>query len=62
LYDLKEDPWEQVDLSGSPAHQEIKRNLAARLNAFMKATADPLLEGPVLSPHHSKTLAYLQNA
>ncbi len=50
LYDLLMDPGEMRNLAALPAHAEAEAGLTARLEAWMRDTADPLLDGPVLPP------------
>ena len=50
LFDLTFDPNETCDLSGDPACAEIKADLAARLDDYMRRTDDPLLAGPAPLP------------
>ncbi len=40
LYDLKEDPGELTNLAGSPAHSQLQRRLAARLEELRRETGD----------------------
>jgi arylsulfatase A-like enzyme len=40
LYDLENDPGELNNLSGNPAHADIQRQLAARLEALRQETGD----------------------
>ena len=40
LYDLKQDPEELHNLYGDPAHAELTRQLAARLEALRRETGD----------------------
>jgi arylsulfatase A-like enzyme len=42
LYDLAEDPWELHNLAHDPAHAGLRRELQARLFAWMQDTADPI--------------------
>ncbi len=42
LYDLAEDPFEQVNLAGTGAAAPIERRLSERLFAWMRDTGDPL--------------------
>jgi arylsulfatase A-like enzyme len=51
LFDLAFDPNEEDNLAEDPAYAEVKRDLAARLEAWMKRTEDPLLAGPVPRPN-----------
>jgi arylsulfatase A-like enzyme len=50
LYDLVLDPAEGSNLVADAASQEVLAELRARLDAWMRETADPLLEGPVEPP------------
>jgi N-sulfoglucosamine sulfohydrolase len=50
LYDLVLDPNEARNLAGDPAHATIRDELSARLEAWMKETEDPLLDGPIPVP------------
>jgi N-sulfoglucosamine sulfohydrolase len=50
LYDLLMDPGEMRNLAGNPAHDEVHRQLGDRLEAWMRATDDPLIDGPVGVP------------
>jgi N-sulfoglucosamine sulfohydrolase len=50
LYDLLMDPGEMRNLAGSPAHADIEAELSAELDAWMRDTDDPLLDGPVAPP------------
>ncbi|HHT28144.1 MAG TPA: sulfatase [Firmicutes bacterium] len=52
LYDLRNDPWEQVNLAGNTAYAEIEQSLLRQLHAWMIETDDPLLQSPVPSPMH----------
>jgi arylsulfatase A-like enzyme len=45
LYDLPNDPAEERNLAGDPAHKLVKDELAGRLEEWMKAT-DDFLPGP----------------
>lgn len=47
LYDLKRDPWEQRNLAADPACQSLRRELRARLSAWMRETGDFLPPLPV---------------
>ena len=50
LYDLIFDPNEAHNLVGDPRAEEALNDLRARLDAWMEATDDPLLEGDVPAP------------
>lgn len=50
LYDLVFDPQEGNDLAGDPARAEVLADLRGRLEAWMRETEDPLLDGPVAPP------------
>ncbi len=54
LFDLYYDPNERVNLIDSPKHQAIRAEMAARLDAWMKQTNDPLLNGPVPKPQGAR--------
>ncbi|MCS7015810.1 MAG: sulfatase, partial [Gemmatales bacterium] len=41
LYDLKNDPHQMHNVADKPEYAEVKRELAQRLHAWMKATGDP---------------------
>ena len=50
LYDVILDPAEQNNLADCPAMKPLVDELAGRLGAWMLATNDPLLAGPVVAP------------
>ena len=50
LYDLKNDPLEQRNLAEDPGHRGIVDDLRRRVQEWMEATDDPLLQGPVEPP------------
>jgi N-sulfoglucosamine sulfohydrolase len=50
LYDLVLDPAEGANLAGDPAHAGAFAEMRGRLDAWMRETEDPLLEGPVAPP------------
>jgi hypothetical protein len=56
LYDLRADPWETHNLAGRPEAAATERDLGARLWAWMAATGDPLLLGPVPSPAYRRAM------
>ena len=47
LYDLEADPHERHNIAGEAAAAEIETDLKARLNQYLEATGDPILEGPI---------------
>ena len=50
LYDLVHYPHEAHNLAGNPAVGAALADLRARLDAWMRATDEPLLHGPVAPP------------
>lgn len=50
LYDLVFDPEESSNLAADPARNGALEEMRARLDAWMRETEDPLLEGPVEPP------------
>jgi N-sulfoglucosamine sulfohydrolase len=50
LYDLVFDPNEQNNLAARPDLKPVLDDLSARLDAWMRRTDDPLLDGPVPAP------------
>jgi arylsulfatase A-like enzyme len=50
LYDLVFDPNEAANLASDPGAAQVRTELRARLDDWMRATADPLLDGPVAPP------------
>jgi N-sulfoglucosamine sulfohydrolase len=50
LYDLREDPYEQVNLAGKPEYRKICDHLRKRIEAWMRETKDPLLDGTMPMP------------
>ncbi|HYG96305.1 MAG TPA: sulfatase/phosphatase domain-containing protein [Solirubrobacterales bacterium] len=50
LYDLLFDPNELNDLSAEPSHEATLMEMRERLLEWMRATEDPLLDGPVPEP------------
>ena len=57
LYDLAADPLERDNLAGDPTLAAARRELDARLWAWMAETDDPLLRGPIASPAYRRALA-----
>jgi arylsulfatase A-like enzyme len=54
LYDLVFDPTEHHNLAGDLSASEALAEMRGRLDAWMKATNDPLLTGPVPAPHGAR--------
>jgi arylsulfatase A-like enzyme len=52
--DLQMDSVERENLAGQAAYHDIERDLRQRLLAWMQATGDPLLEGPIASPYYDE--------
>lgn len=50
LYDLRNDPWEQHDLSEDPSRADLLADLSEQLFMWMQRTGDPLHDGPVGNP------------
>jgi arylsulfatase A-like enzyme len=50
LYDLVLDPQEGRNCAGDPGKAEVLAELRERLEAWMRETEDPLLDGPVAPP------------
>jgi len=50
LYDTWLDPVERVNLIDSAEHADVLEDMRARLDRWMRATDDPLLQGPVPAP------------
>ena len=50
FYDLRHDPWEQQNLAGRPEYAAVERDLAARLDQWMRDTNDPALRPEMLPP------------
>jgi N-sulfoglucosamine sulfohydrolase len=50
LYDLVLDPAEGANLAADPAHAQTRDEMRGRLDAWMRETEDPLLDGPVEPP------------
>ncbi len=59
LYNLETDPNELHNLAGLSAYTEIERDLLRTLRAWMQATDDPLLTGPIASPYYVRAIRRL---
>ena len=56
LYDLARDPLEQTNAAGTRDLAEVEYELSDRLWAWMRETSDPLLNGPIASPHYGRAM------
>jgi len=54
LFDNVLDPLQRENLAGSPPHRSVEEELLRRLNDWMIATYDPLLDGPVPLPQGAR--------
>jgi arylsulfatase A-like enzyme len=50
VFDLAHDPLERTNLVDDPAFASVQAHLRERLETWMRATADPLLDGDVQAP------------
>jgi N-sulfoglucosamine sulfohydrolase len=50
LHDLVFDPGEAANVVDDPAYAAVREELSERLDAWMRETGDPLLDGPVAAP------------
>jgi N-sulfoglucosamine sulfohydrolase len=50
LFDLVHDPLERTNLAGDPTYASVRDSLRDRLERWMRATGDPLLDGEVVAP------------
>jgi len=57
LYDLVYDPQESRNLAQDPTLLPVLGEMRGRLNAWMRATDDPLLQGQVPAPHGARVNA-----
>jgi arylsulfatase A-like enzyme len=62
LYDLAVDPFEQNNLATAADLASVAHDLRMRLLAWMRATDDPLLNGPVASPYYADAVSWLQGS
>ncbi|NOZ20691.1 MAG: sulfatase [Planctomycetes bacterium] len=56
LYDLEADPNETDNLAGRPEAAEIEKEMAARLQALLEETNDPVLHPPIPRPPGEEAL------
>jgi N-sulfoglucosamine sulfohydrolase len=54
LYDLLFDPAEHHNLAAAETSQTTLKEMRQRLDGWMRSTSDPLLSGPVPTPHGAK--------
>jgi N-sulfoglucosamine sulfohydrolase len=54
LFDLLVDPNEAQNLYDDPAYADVRADLEARLDAWMRSTDDPLLDGDVPAPRGAR--------
>lgn len=57
LFDLEQDPWEEHNLARDPAYADVKTGMSRALADWMKATDDPIIDGPVQSPFFAAQMA-----
>jgi arylsulfatase A-like enzyme len=62
MYNLSDDPWEQVDLAPDPAHARALADLSSLLWRHLEQTKDPILRGAITAPHHRQAVQALQKA
>jgi N-sulfoglucosamine sulfohydrolase len=62
VYDVLADRWERRNLAGSAELAPVEADLRARLLAWMRATKDPLLDGPVASPYYADAVSWLERS
>jgi arylsulfatase A-like enzyme len=60
LYDLRHDPWERTNLAGSEGFADLRAELLSDLLSWMRDTGDPLLAGPIHTPHYTAARAALE--
>jgi arylsulfatase A-like enzyme len=61
LYDLDLDPLERNNLFDHPDYATIRQQMAEELRSWMVETGDPLLNGPIPSPYHLDSRAWLMD-
>ncbi len=61
LYDVENDPDELNNLAEDGSYAAIKDGLERKLCAWMKNTADPLLERPIPSPFYERIVERFKN-
>ena len=50
LYELREDPLERKNVAGEADVRDLESRLRSDLNAWLEATADPILDGRIVPP------------
>lgn len=56
LFDIENDPFELIDLSGKEDFKKVKDELSEKLLEWMKEVDDPLLNGPQRTPYYDKAM------
>ena len=56
LFNIENDPYELVDLSGNENLQKVKDELSDKLLEWMRKVDDPLLKGPQRTPYYDKAM------
>lgn len=62
LYDLHEDPLESNNLVADTGYADQLDQMTARLLTWMEDTGDPLLDGPIPSPHYRRLVLQLNRS
>jgi len=62
LFDLGNDPHERNNLAENPEYKEQRDTFRSQMALWMKETSDPLLDGPIASPHYYKSKRELSGA
>lgn len=57
LYHLPDDPYEQHDVSGDPAHAAALADMNRRFFDWLDAVDDPIRHGPIPTPFHRRAIA-----
>ncbi len=55
LYDLKNDPYERINLHGNPEYAEVMKQLKVKLGQWQRDTQDPLADPDYLEKFTKKT-------
>lgn len=62
LYDLETDPQELTNVVDDPALSQVRQELLAALDEWMRAVGDPILHSPVAEPQHQLVTAMLSHS